>query len=95
MTIRLPRPRLFASPFSFAGVKRGVSRDGTSSPIPGPPPQPISEVSPVMNCALCAKMIAHEEATVQIRHGATSQDPTPPLLPAHARCFRNELLPKW
>ncbi len=89
--MRLPRRGIFLRPFSSAGAKRGASRAGNSSPIPDPPARTISEEV----CGICGQTITEGEATVQIRHGATSQDPTPPLLPAHAVCFRNELLPRW
>jgi hypothetical protein len=64
------------------------------------PPEPASEVDnasmlTTTTCGICGSKIAEGEASVQVRHGPTSKDPTPPLLPAHAVCFRRELLPPW
>lgn len=99
VTIRLPRWGAFR-PFTRAGAKRGAFRDGISSPIPDAPvPAQTrcldSKQLPATVCGICSKVIAEGEATVKIRHGATSKDPTPPLLPAHSVCFRQELLPRW
>lgn len=85
-------PRWGAFPFTHAGAKRGVSRDRTSSPVPSTPApaQTISESA----CGICGKKITEGEATVQVRR-ATVADPTLPFAPAHSRCFRAELLPRW
>lgn len=84
-------PRWGAFPFTHAGAKRGVSRDRTSSPVPSTP-APAQTINKV--CGICGKKITEGEPTVQVRR-ATTQDPTPPLLPAHSVCFRRELLPPW
>lgn len=95
MIWRLPRLGLSLRPFSLAGAHRGESWARNSSPSPGSPQPESGEASPDLICALCAKVITEGEATVTVRHAPTTLDPVPPLLPAHARCFRNELLPKW
>jgi hypothetical protein len=93
VVVKLPWRRVSRRPFPDAGAKRGVSWDGKSSPVPGPP-APAQTINVV--CGICEKVIPEGEPTVKIRHGgATAQDPIPPLLPAHSSCFRRELLPKW
>jgi hypothetical protein len=65
------------------------------------PPRPASEGAVVNNnastptCGICGRGISEGEASVKVRRGATTQEPIPPLLPAHSSCFRRELLPKW
>jgi hypothetical protein len=83
-------PRLGLSSFHLRREQRGAPLVRQSSPNQGPLAQPLSEV-----CGICGQTIAEGEATVTVRHGPTTLDPIPPLLPAHSSCFRRELLPKW
>lgn len=93
---RLPRRRWFFRPFSLAaGAKRGVLDQELSTGLVQGTSAAEPDRSATTTCGICGKVIAEGEATVRIRHMATSSDPCPPLLPAHSVCFRQELLPRW
>jgi hypothetical protein len=94
---RLPLPwRGAFRPFTLAGMKRGASRNGMSSPVPdAPAPAAQTTVQTISRaCGFCGKKITEGEPTVQVRR-ATVADPALPFVPAHSRCFRAELLPRW
>lgn len=93
MAMRLPLRGIFRRPFAHAEVKRGASRSGISSPAPDAP-APAQTISRESACGFCGKKITEGEPTVQVRQ-ATVADPTLPFVPAHSRCFRAELLPRW